>query len=306
MINENLIDNTIVFLDNDIKSILNKIEEKKNFLLDEKEEIAQGIVTPNDSVNKKSLEILGKNYKLNDGIFNLTTKELEYFNLNQNELVIIKPLYTSNEINRYCTHKENSKWIIYTDSSFKNEDKINDYPNIKYHLDKFKKLISSENKPYGLHRARNEYFFKGNKILSLRKCVNRPLFSDVDFDSYVNQAYYVIKSNRINLKYLTALLNSNLIAFWLKYKGKMQGNNFQVDKEPLLNIPILYIENNPLILNEINTIVDKIIFLKVNEITDNKNYLIELEEKLNKIFYKLYDLSNDDIEIIREVKFEYP
>ena len=86
----------------------------------------------------------------------------------------------------------------------------------------------------------------------------------------------------------------------------MQGNNFQVDKEPLLNIPILYIENNPLILNEINTIVDKIIFLKVNEITDNKNYLIELEEKLNKIFYKLYDLSNDDIEIIREVKFEYP
>ena len=183
---------------------------------------------------------------------------------------------------------------------------MNNYPNLKYHLDRFKDVITTDNKPYGIHRARNEYFFKGEKILSLRKCVNRPLFSYVDFDSYVNQAYYVIKSNRINLKYLTALLNSNLIAFWLKYKGKMQGNNFQVDKEPLLNIPILYIENNPLILNEINTIVDKIIFLKVNEITDNKNYLIELEEKLNKIFYKLYDLSNDDIEIIREVKFDYP
>ena len=180
------------------------------------------------------------------------------------------------------------------------------YPNLKYHLDRFKDVITTDNKPYGIHRARNEYFFKGEKILSLRKCVNRPLFSYVDFDSYVNQAYYVIKSNRINLKYLTALLNSNLIAFWLKYKGKMQGNNFQVDKEPLLNIPILYIENNPLILNEINTIVDKIIFLKVNEITDNKNYLIELEEKLNKIFYKLYDLSNDDIEFIRGEKFEYP
>ena len=77
------------------------------------------------------------------GIFNLTTKELEYFNLNQKELEIIKPLYTSNEINRYCTHKENSKWIIYTDSSFKNEDKINDYPNIKYHLDKFKSSLES-------------------------------------------------------------------------------------------------------------------------------------------------------------------
>lgn len=85
----------------------------------------------------------------------------------------------------------------------------------------------------------------------------------------------------------------------------MQGNNFQVDKEPLLNIPILSIESNPFILNEINTIVDKVIFLKANEIADNKNCLIELEERLNKIFYKLYDLNNNDIEIIKEVKFEY-
>ncbi len=305
MINENLIDNTIVFLDNDIKSILNKIEEKKNFLLDEKEEIAQGIVTPNDSVNKKSLEILGKNYKLNDGIFNLTTKELEYFNLNQNELEIIKPLYTSNEINRYCTHKENSKWIIYTDSSFKNEDKINDYPNIKYHLDKFKKVISSENKPYGLHRARNEYFFKGNKILSLRKCVNRPLFSYVDFDSYVNQAYYVIKSNRINLKYLTALLNSQIITFWLKYKGKMQGNNFQIDKEPLLNLPILNIENNNTLINNISKLVDKIIIISRHNSTGDIEEIVKLENSLNKIFYELYNLNDDDInkmiEFIKEV-----
>lgn len=306
MINEDFIDNNIVFLDDRITSILNKIEQKKNFTLDEKEEIAQGIVTPNDSVNKKSLEKLGKNYRLNEGIFNLTTEELEYLNLNRNELEIVKPLYTSNEINRYYTQRENRNWIIYADSSFRDVKKMDNYPNLKYHLDKFKDIITSDNKPYGLHRARNEYFFKGEKILSLRKCVNRPLFSYVNHNSYVNQTYYVIKSDRINLRYLTALLNSNLIAFWLKYKGKMQGNNFQVDKEPLLNIPILSIGNNPFILNEINTIVDKIILLKVNELTINKNYLIELEESLNKIFYKLYDLSNDDIEAIKETNFEYP
>ncbi len=54
------------------------------------------------------------------------------------------------------------------------------YPNLKYHLDRFKDVITTDNKPYGIHRARNEYFFKGEKILSLRKCVNRPLFSYVD------------------------------------------------------------------------------------------------------------------------------
>ena len=40
------------------------------------------------------------------------------------------------------------------------------------------------------------------------------------------------------MKYLTGLLNSNLIKFWLKNQGKMQGDMFQVDKEPLLKIPV--------------------------------------------------------------------
>jgi adenine-specific DNA-methyltransferase len=107
-------------------------------------------------------------------------------------------------------------------------------------LDKFEQVItaSSGNKPYGIHRARNEKFFKGEKILSLRKSSNRPSFSYVNFDSYVNQAFYVIQSNRINLKYLTALLNSKMVAFWLRHQGKMQGDNYQIDKEPILNIPI--------------------------------------------------------------------
>jgi adenine-specific DNA-methyltransferase len=40
----------------------------------------------------------------------------------------------------------------------------------------------------------------------------------VDFNSYVSATFYVIKTDRINLKFLTALLNSELIAFWLKNK----------------------------------------------------------------------------------------
>ena len=294
--NKNLIDRNIVFLDDKIIKILNKIEGKKNFILDKNKEIAQGIVTPNDSVNKKSLEILGESYRLNEGIFNLCTEELKYLNLNKNELQLIKPLYTSKEINRFYTNENNLNWIIYTDSSFKNIEKMNDFPKLKYHLDRFVDVISSDNRPYGIHRARNEYFFKGEKILSLRKCVNRPLFSYVDFDSYVNQSYYVIKSERINLKYLTALLNSKLIAFWLKHKGKMQGNNFQVDKEPLLDIPIMSIKNNPKILNKICNIVDEIIY---SYQTDNRlNHISKLEEELNKIFYSLYELTNEDIEYL--------
>ena len=72
----------------------------------------------------------------------------------------------------------------------------------------------------------------------IRKCAI-PSFSYIDFNSYVSATFYVIKSNRINLKYLTGILNSKLTAFWLKHKGKMQGSNYQIDKEPILSIPIL-------------------------------------------------------------------
>ena len=47
----------------------------------------------------------------------------------------------------------------------------------------------------------------------------------------------MIQTDRVNLKYLTGLLNSKLIEFWLKNKGKMQGANYQLDKEPLQQIP---------------------------------------------------------------------
>lgn len=124
------------------------------------------------------------------------------------------------------------------------------------------------------------------------------MFSYVDFDSYVNQAYYVIKSNRINLKYLTALLNSKIITFWLKYKGKMQGDNFQIDKEPLLNLPILNIDNNHISMDNINNLIDKIILISRLNSTDSTEEIVKLENNLNKIFYELYNLNDDDIEKI--------
>ena len=219
---------------------------------------------------------------MNEGIFNLTTKEKEDLEFTTKELELIKPLYTSKEIDRYFTSKNNENWVIYTDSSFKDKSKIEQFPNLKRHIDRFKEVITTDNKPYGIHRARNEYFFKGNKILALRKCVGKPLFSYVDFDTYVNQAFYVIKSERINLKYLTALLNSKLVAFWLKYKGKMQGDNYQVDKEPILNIPIKNIEDT----KPFKILVDYIIYLKQEK---KENYIIEFFERVIDIaVYELY------------------
>ncbi|MBQ5773535.1 MAG: hypothetical protein IIW09_01685, partial [Acetobacter sp.] len=171
-------------------------------------------------------------------IFVLSQQEYDSLSFNENEKSLVKPYYTSKLINRYSVCKENSEWIIYTNSKFKDINEIEQYPNIKTHLDRYANIITSDNRPYGLHRSRNENFFKGEKIISLRKCAN-PTFSYTFFDCYVSAMYYVIKTNRFNMKYLTGLLNSNLIKFWLKNQGKMQGDIFQIDKEPLLKIPLI-------------------------------------------------------------------
>ncbi|EHC9034885.1 class I SAM-dependent DNA methyltransferase [Campylobacter coli] len=290
------IDKTLNFTKSDYEELFNKIQKYGKFYLEESE-VAQGIVYPQENINKKSLEILGNNFYLGQGIQKLTNEEVENLNLLKNEKILLKPIFESDNIQKYFVKRYNYFWVIYTNSSFKNPNSMDNYPNLKKHLDKFKKVITSDNKPYGLHRARDEKFFTGSpRIVALRKCVGEPKFSYVDFDCYVSATFYVIKTQRINVKYLTAILNSKLIAFWLKHKGKMQGNNYQIDKEPLLNIPIVDTNSkNEKLADELINLVDEI--LKAKEQDKNANTQ-ELENKINSIVYKLYNLTEEEIKII--------
>lgn len=290
------IDKTLNFTKSDYEELFNKIQKYGKFYLEERE-VAQGIVYPQENINKKSLEILGNNFYLGQGIQKLTNEEVENLNLLKNEKILLKPIFESDNIQKYFVKRYNYFWVIYTNSSFKNPNSMDDYPNLKKHLDKFQNVITSDNKPYGLHRARDEKFFTGSpRIVALRKCVGEPKFSYVDFDCYVSATFYVIKTQRINVKYLTAILNSKLIAFWLKHKGKMQGNNYQIDKEPLLNIPIVTINSkNQKLADELINLVDGI--LKAKEQNKNANTQ-ELENKINSLVYKLYNLTEDEIKII--------
>jgi len=305
LIRNDYINNYILFGEKNKQSLLKKIQGKANFILDPHDEVAQGIVAPQDSVNRKNSKKL--NIPIGTGIFVISTKEKESLNLSEKELSLIQPLYTTEELHNFDSCHNNKYWIIYTDSSYKNKDSLNEYPNIKKHLDKFRSIITSDNEPYGLHRARKEYFFKGEKIIALRKCSDSPIFSYVNFDSYVTQTFYIIKSNRINLKYLTGILNSSLIKFWLKHRGKMQGNNYQIDKIPLLEIPINLSQNKEMI-NQLSTLVEKIIETKKQQLHVTTSHDIEYYKRkvrnikmiIDKLVYQLYELSEEEIIIIEK------
>ena len=253
------------------RNVLNKIKANANFYL-KKEEIFSGIDIGQDFINAKSLEILGDDFKIGDGIFNLSEEEYNSYNFFNNEKEIIKPFYTTKEVNRYYFNEKNKYWVIYTTSKFKNPQEIIDYPNIKKHLDKFSKVITSDNKPYGLHRARNE------EILSIRKH-ERPAFSYVTLDTYVNRTFNIIKTDRVNLKYLLVLLNSKLTKFWLKEKGKMQGDIFQVDITPIISIPLIIVSK------------DQEAFISLSEKMLSLNReLQDLSQKFQRMLLRKFDL----------------
>ncbi|EAI6432884.1 class I SAM-dependent DNA methyltransferase [Campylobacter coli] len=290
------IDKTLNFTKSDYEELFNKIQKYGKFYLEEKE-VANGIHPHYDFINNRINSNHNFAFKIGQGIFGLSEEEKEKLKLTKLENNLVKPYYDTQNFLKFFFKKNNHQWLIYTNSSFKNPNSMDDYPNLKKHLDKFQNVITSDNKPYGLHRARDEKFFTGSpRIVALRKCVGEPKFSYVDFDCYVSATFYVIKTQRINVKYLTAILNSKLIAFWLKHKGKMQGNNYQIDKEPLLNIPIVDTNSkNKKLADELINLADEI--LKAKEQDKNANTQ-ELENKINSLVYKLYNLTEEEIKII--------
>ncbi|EPY8115147.1 DUF7149 domain-containing protein [Campylobacter coli] len=292
------IDKTLNFTKSDYEELFNKIQKYGKFYLEERE-VAQGIVPNPDIITKRNIsdEMVSKGIKVGDGVFVI---EKDFLNVCEYEKKYLKPLYEVEHFGKYYFNKNNSKQLIYTT---KNNSKKENIPTIIKHLQKFRSIMNNRRENlnkrldfYHLHWARDERFFEsGEKIVSVRKCIE-PIFSYLNNEAYVMLSLNVIKTQRINVKYLTAILNSKLVAFWLKHKGKMQGNNYQIDKEPLLNIPVVNINSkNEKLANKLISLVDEI--LKAKEQDKNANTQ-ELENKINSLVYKLYNLTEDEIKII--------
>lgn len=118
----NFYDKNITFSQS--SDILGVISSLSSVIYLNDKEIAQGIVFPQDTLNKKNQQKLGSQFEINQGIFVLTSAELETLALNQDELSLIKPYYTNENISRYGVQKGNKYWTIYTDSRYKNPNSL--------------------------------------------------------------------------------------------------------------------------------------------------------------------------------------
>lgn len=308
----NFIDKNISFSKS--ADILGQIEMVNGIIHLYDEEIAQGIVPNPDVINSRNIksipsdEILLNDIKVGDGVF--VVNEGMFLGLNETESKYLKNLYEPTNCHKYYFNDHTTKKIIYITKQNYN----NDAPTLLNHLSKYKSVMEQrrENKNgrleyYHLHWPRIEsYFQSGEKILVPRKTTT-PIFTYTAKEAYVMMAINIIKTNRVNLKYLTGLLNSGLIEFWLKNKGKMQGANYQVDKEPLMQLPIMVPDRETQEL--VARLVDIIILLKssrqrASNLVTNDYLANEFGYIIDGCVYELYfpdEMSNIGVSVVPQL-----
>jgi hypothetical protein len=284
----------------DIFSILDKMAKSK-YKLSDISVISQGLVTGCDTITKKHLEMLkNKNIIKDDGIYVLDLKnkrDLLIYNNLKKEKILLRNFYKNSDIHRYLCDDIPTKKIIY----FQGELKKKLYPDIFDHLSKYKiilenRLISYNEKYHwtAIHRPRDENIFIKPKIVTpYRSQINSFAYNECEWFCRTDTYVITAKNNKANLKYILGLLNSKLYFHWLYNRGKRKGEILELFYAPLCEIPIP--ETSSENKMKIETIVNKII--KIKKEKPNQDTL-KLEKEIDSIIYQIFNLSNEEIDII--------
>ncbi len=289
---------TFRFLPESDVAVLDKIAAASDWRL-AKEDIGQGIVSPQEWVIPRHLDHLPEEVEAGDGIFIINEEERLELDLGDEE-ELLRPYFTTDQVRRWSTRPDHRLWVLYIDS--RQARAMESYPRIRAHLDRFQPVITSHNKPYGLHRAREERLFMEPAILALRKTA-RPYFSYAESPTFVSQTFNVIQPHGVDLVALTGLLNSSLVHFWLDRRGKKQGDQLQVDRAPLLSLPL--IRTLP---SELREIVERMLDMERDRdaaLTNDEQDAVANKEayhqrRLDRLVYALYGLADGDIRHIQQ------
>ena len=118
---------------------------------------------------------------------------------------------------------DTDKYIFYISKHNFKDKKIEDYPNIhnqlleyKNKLDNRREVLKGSIEWFSLWWARDESFFKDGAKLVWAKRTEGKKFTYTEKSLYGTANLFFIKSSRVNLKYITALLNSKLMYFICK------------------------------------------------------------------------------------------
>ncbi|EMW2613249.1 Eco57I restriction-modification methylase domain-containing protein, partial [Campylobacter coli] len=217
---------------------------------------------------------------------------------------LIRKMLRGRDIKRY-RYEWAGLWVINAHNGYKNQNgekveaiNIENYPSLKKHFDEFypqlEKRADKGLTPYNLRNCAYIEEFEREKIV-YSEIVRKPQFYlDTKLNFYAEATSFILTGE--NLKYLIAFLNNDFVAFIFKtfYAGGNLGENgFRYKKAFLEKLPIPKINSkNQKLADELINLVDEI--LKAKEQDKNANTQ-ELENKINSLVYKLYNLNEEEI-----------
>lgn len=229
---------------------------------------------------------------------------------------LIRKMLRGRDIKRYSYEWANLWIIVFEFGSYKILEK--EYPAIYNHLKQYKKKLQArgqctnkpitDQKPYlGQHHwleldnnPNKDYLsqFEKEKIIYSEIVRSPQFYLDTKLNFYAEATSFILTGE--NLKYLIAFLNNDFVAFIFKtfYAGGNLGENgFRYKKAFLERLPIPKINSkNEKLANELISLVDEILNLKEQ---DKKANTKTKEDKINSIVYKLYNLTEEEIKIIK-------
>ncbi|EAI5127085.1 class I SAM-dependent DNA methyltransferase [Campylobacter jejuni] len=220
---------------------------------------------------------------------------------------LIRKMLRGRDIKRY-SYEWAGLWVIGTFPSLKLD--IEQYPALKQYLSQFLPRIEQSGEKGCRKKTSNKWFetqdniayyeeFEKEKIVYPNMNKEFIAFFDNEF-FLLNQKCFILShqsNNKKELLYLTALLNSNVNFYYFKQIGaKLGASGYEMSKIFVEKLPIPKINSkNQKIADELINLADEI--LKAKEQDKNANTQ-ELENKINSIVYKFYNLTEEEIKII--------
>lgn len=295
-----------VFTNKKIGALIQKIAKGKITLKDVFKKVFQGIATSKDSV-----------YFLKECIE--THQYIEGFSEELQERVIVekglaKPLLKGYQIHRYETI-ETANFVIFpykvnTDNKNKAElytieELENLYPKGCEYLKRCKTILENRESGklvgdeywYRYIYPKNVNLFNNEKIITPEISLGCNMIYDDGKYYHNTKAYSLIKkdSYKNSYKYYLAILNSNVLWFYLKNTGYVLRGGYYTFKTNYLEpfpLPDSCTEHQA---EKIESLVSLIIQRKLE-----KGDTEVLEKQLNKEVYQLYELTDDEIRLLED------
>lgn len=220
---------------------------------------------------------------------------------------LIRKMLRGRDIKRY-SYEWAGLWVINTHNGYKNQNgekveaiNIKHYPSLKKHFDEFypqlEKRADKGLTPYNLRNCAYLDEFEKEKIV-WNPVSGEYLFSYIKEHIFFNNSLFMMTLDVFSLKYILAFMNSNCYKWLITLKTNLiqTGSYAYGAKDKIERLPIPKINSkNEKLANELINLVDEI--LKAKEQDKNANTQ-ELENKINSIVYKLYNLTEEEIKII--------